>query len=193
MSHDAELFRRETMCKPGSLVYCAKMDQEKLEKLYCCQFLCPVKKVMASRTFVDVYTNGLLTNVPAGCACCFWLDKTNFLLWDDKRIGSLGKAGCCKPFPWLCPHCCGCCGEALYMNKAFGCCLQGCPTFAGHCSMVIYCIVCGLCATDVILGLKEGEGVELEQNIEKARRGDAVPLAPAMPPMVQAMGAVAGV
>ena len=191
MSHEAELFRREAMCKPGALVYCAKMDQASLEKLYCCQFLCPVKKIMASRTFVDVYTNGLLTNVPQGFCCCFWLDKSNFLLWDDKRIGSMGKAGVCKPFPWLCPHACGCCGEALYLYKPFGCCLQGCPTCAGHCSLFVWLCCCGLCVTDVIVGLQEGEGENLEAHIDKARRGDAMPMAPAMPPMVQAMGAVA--
>ena len=191
MSHESEVFRREPMCKPGQLVYCAKMDQDSLEKIYCCMFLCPVQKVLANRTFVDVYTNGLLTNVPGGCCLCFWLDRTNFLLWDDKRIGTLGKAGFCKPFPWCCPHACGCCGDALYFNKPFGCCLNGLPTFTGHCACVAFLCCCSCCITDIILGLKDGEANKLTEQIDKARRGEGVPLAPAVPPMVQAMGAIA--
>eukprot|EP01060_Flectonema_neradi_P040848 TRINITY_DN9455_c0_g1_i1.p1 TRINITY_DN9455_c0_g1~~TRINITY_DN9455_c0_g1_i1.p1 ORF type:complete len:196 (+),score=36.59 TRINITY_DN9455_c0_g1_i1:61-648(+) len=187
-THESEMFRREGMCKPGGLVYSAKMDQDALEKMYCCMFLCPIKKTLASRTYVDVYTNGLQTNIPVGCCCCCWLDCAKFLMWDDKRMGKMGKAGCCSPFPWLCPHACGCCGEAVYIHKSFALCLGALPTLMGHCYACCGCFPIGCCVTDVICGLRDGEAEKIAEHVEKARRGEAVPIAPHVPPMVQAMG-----
>eukprot|EP01060_Flectonema_neradi_P035390 TRINITY_DN64_c0_g4_i1.p1 TRINITY_DN64_c0_g4~~TRINITY_DN64_c0_g4_i1.p1 ORF type:complete len:231 (+),score=41.58 TRINITY_DN64_c0_g4_i1:85-693(+) len=193
LSHESEINRRATLCKPGALVYSAKMDQDALEKLYCCMFLCPVKQELASRSFIDVHTNGLHSNIPLGCCFCCWLDNGRFVLWDDKRMGdNFGRAGCCKPFPWCCPHACGCCGEGMYMNKTFGCCLKGLPTFMGHCSMVLFIYFCGLCMTDVFLGLSDGEATRLAEQIERARRGEGVPLSSQPPDAIVPPVAVMG-
>ena len=61
--------------------------------------MCPSASTMASRSFVDVYTNGVMTNAPMGSCCCCWCDRLSFVIGDDKRISSMGVAGQPGPTP----------------------------------------------------------------------------------------------
>ena len=186
---DPEAARRTPMTAPGHLVYSAKMDQEKLECFYgwCCMMCC-AKQTMGRRTVVDIYTNGMQTNVPIGVCCCCWTDNTRYMYWDDYKVKvglSIGAAGCCRPYPFCCPHACGCCGDVLYF---FRCCPCGmaasCPLGLGHTSLCggWYCCF-ALCVTDLICGLKPAEAPIVEEVIKSAFSGIATPCirAPYMP------------
>ena len=72
-THMQEVFeddRRAPTCQPGHYVTSARVDQSKLECLYCCQCMLVAKKDMAARSYMDIYTNGTLTNIPFGSCCC---------------------------------------------------------------------------------------------------------------------------
>lgn len=177
---DHEYQRRMPHMVPGQLKYSAKMNLAALEKFYCWNCMCPVKGAMARRTYVDVYSTGVQTNTPKGCCCCFWCDNAVYLHYDDKRVGDTwGQAGCCKPFPWCCPHLCNCCGETLYVNQCFACCAPGYPLFAGHCFGCLGYIIfaygkiypcCVMAKYDTWYGLEPGEATKVAAEIELAKR-----------------------
>lgn len=150
---------RAPTCQPGRLVYCSKIDHEKLACFYKCCCFCSTEQVV-KRTFVDVYTNGVLMNTPAGCCCCCWADRATMWYYDNPRVfGQPIVGGCCDPFPYFCPHCFGCCGDTLIFKR--GC---GCPNYLGHCQGV----VCGCCCPiDIIFGLREGEALMLKRCIDE--------------------------
>jgi len=168
---DHEYQRRAPHMVPGQLKYSAKMDLAALEKFYCCHCMCPVKNAMARRTYIDVYSTGVQTNAPMGCCCCFWCDNAVYLHYDDKRLGDVwGQAGCCKPFPWCCPHLCNCCGETLFVHQCFACCAPACPLMAGHHFGCIpfYCASCS--KFDTWYGLQPGEATQVASEVELAKR-----------------------
>lgn len=179
VNHYGEIFndaRRAVICQPGHLVYSAKVDQGKLECYLCCAYcmLC-AKTQAAQRSYLDVYTNGILTNTPYG-GCCAFQDRGFFFHYDDIRVGKSGQAGCCKPFPYMCPHGCGCCGDVFYTYR---CCVFGfCPFPLGWGHSWLFCpfgfFSCFL--TDLFCGLKEGEAATLSEIIERTRAGQALPL-----------------
>ena len=118
--YQSEMTRRHAMVTPGHLVHSVQMDQEKLECFHrwgCCMCIGDAAKTLASRTIIDVYTNGMMTNAPMGVpnTCCIWCDRPSFMMWDDKRIGAMGVAGCCTPIlaNCPCPHGCGICGDVF--------------------------------------------------------------------------------
>lgn len=173
-----ELMRRHPMTRPGHLLYTAKVEQEKLECFYkwcCC--MCVSGAEMATRSYVDIYTNGVQTNAPCGTLCCIWCDNSSMVYWDDTRFTSWGAAGCCKPCScWFCPHCFNICGEVFYLYK--GCVCGCCPSAApvGHCNFCgMWGCCCGCCLTSLLCGLKEGEGAVIEQVMNVARGGQANP------------------
>jgi len=173
-ARQSELQRRVPMTNAGQLVYQARIDQQKLECLYC-MLQCAIcnKEAVARRSFIDVYTNGVMTNTPTVTGCCMQMDRTNFMFFDDPRMGSSGKAGCCTPAPHPCPHCCECCGEVFYFNRCFGCCLPDCmPIGMGNSSMCLFlgCCSCGI--TDLFCGLAPGEAEKLNSVIVNARAGN---------------------
>jgi len=148
---------RNRMVQPGTLLYSAKMDRSSLKCYYCLQcYWC--SEGLLARTVLDVYTQGILVNVPSGKMCCCSRDNGQFVFYDDPMFGRLPtKAGCCEPFPFWCPHGCGCCGEALAL-KSSGCTS---PRWVGHwwCAIALcipFCTV-GCCAADIFAGLADGE------------------------------------
>ena len=152
---------RDKACLPGYLVHSAQMNEENLicYMRACC--FCVSAEEVARRTFVDVYSNGVLLNVPKACCCCIWSDDAKFVYYDHFRLGEATDVGVCNPCPYCCPHACGCCGETLGFKKSCGC-----PTGAGHWA----CVMClCVCPVDVLAGLETGQGAILADQIKRAR------------------------
>jgi len=183
---------RTKACLPGYLVHSAQMNEDKLIcYMRACCFCCSAEDV-ARRTFVDVYSNGVLVNVPKACCCCIWSDDAKFIYFDQFRLGEPIDVGCCSPCPYPCPHACGCCGETLGFKK---CC--GCPTGVGHWSCTgglllapFLCVfaLC-ICPLDVIAGFEDGQAAILVDQIKRARArfeaaGNQNPPMAVAPPMM---------
>ena len=153
---------RHGACFRTRVMYSASMDRDRLKRLYCMFGVCNEKTrdYAASRSFVDVYGNGVMVNAPTACCCFYVHDKATFHYFDDSRIQHIAAAGCCSPFPWLCPHWFNCCGEAIAISRC-----GGCPLGMGHWCCSLPC----LCPTDVIAGLESGEGKRLATHISIAK------------------------
>jgi hypothetical protein len=151
---------RTKACLPGYLVHSAQMNEESLicYMRACC--FCISAEDVARRTFVDVYSNGILVNVPKACCCCIWSDDAKFVFYDRFKVGDATTVGCCSPCPHCCPHACGCCGETLGFKKCIGC-----PSGIGHWASSFGCC----CVIDVIAGLEQGQAPILADQIQKAR------------------------
>jgi len=165
-------FPRHPMTMPGRLLYSALQDQSKTEGVYCWwSCMACVKGQMARRTYLDIYSNGVHTNVPRGFLCCCWYDDPHFLHWDDARLtgSTFGKAGCCKPCPWCFAGGCGCCGEVVYMHQCFSCCTKACPTCAGNHECCIPCGMCALSKCQVFCGLQPGEAEKVAEQMKAAK------------------------
>lgn len=176
--------RRVATLQPGHLVYSVKLDQKKVECHYCCNkpycygCLWCGKETAAARTFMDIYTNGIVNNAPEGSCFMCWQNSGRFVSFDDTRFSNVGKAGCCTPFPWCCPHWCNCCGEVIYLKRGCACCMDQCPTGFGHeqicCPIGLGLFSC--CIVELFYGLPEGEAGKVDEIILRARQGQALPL-----------------
>jgi len=167
-----EILRRPRMLQPGRLLYQPSLNQKKLKCLYGCMGGCCACEKAASRTVFDIYTNGILTNTPVVCCCCMTFDRSQFLFWDNPNLGTHGVAGCCKPFPCFCPHCCGLCGEVYYFFRIFACCPNNCTTGFGHTGFCAFMCCCSCCILDQFCGLSEGEGEKITQVVSDAMAGN---------------------
>lgn len=145
--------RRHPSLNPGSLLYSAQIDDESIHCFYCSHFQCLAnRELAAARTFLDVYSNAVVMNTPRKiCFGFFQCDNTSISFYDQAmfRFNPV-KGGCCTPSPYLCTHCCNCCGETLVFRG--GNC--GFPRFNGHCSPAIFFCFCPL---DIFIGLRKGE------------------------------------
>ena len=155
---------RHPAVQPGQLLYSAKIDRGSLKCFYrCCQLNC-CPSTQAARTFMDVYEEGVLVNIPCAlCGCCCARDFGAMLFWADPMFTSEAqKGGCCSPCPYPCPHACNCCGETLILKS--GCC--GLPTRTLHWS----CCFLVFCPIDVFAGLQTGEASRLAHEINEAKK-----------------------
>ena len=159
---------RNRNVEPGVLLYSAKMNRDSLKCYYCLNlYWCSGN--LLSRTILDVYSQGVLMNVPAGKFCCCSEDDGRFIFYDDEPFSNPPvKAGCCDPFPFFCPHFCGCCGEVVALRSG-GCTA---PRGVGHwyCSCMIYLVFCkfGCCSSDMFAGLADGEADRVVAVLQKA-------------------------
>jgi len=150
---------------PGRLVYSARMDRDKLACFYRTCLYCATEAV-TKRSILDVYSNGIMMNLPIGCCCCCWQDRGSFFWFDNNvvfgepevaecfanpRFILAGLFGC--PFYW-CPHCCGICGESILFTRSCGC-----PNGIGHVNGLGPCCCCPI---DVVYGLAQGEAQQLK-------------------------------
>lgn len=156
---------RAPALQPGYLVYSAKLDQEKLKCYWCSRCECCASDELSRRTVLDVYSNGLMTNVPVPCCCFCSFDNARFMYFDKFPLGTPMKVGCCTPCPFWCPHCFECCGETIGFYKSCGC-----PTFAFHWAYLCagYGLCC-CCALDVFVGLAPGQADIVTAQIAAAK------------------------
>ena len=173
---------RHPAVQPGQLLYSAKLDRGSLKCYYrCCQCNC-CPSTQAARTFMDVYEEGVLVNIPTAlCGCICARDHGTMLFWADPMFTSdATKGGCCTPFPYCCPHACNCCGETVILKS--GCC--GCPSYGLHWP----CVACCFCPVDVFAGLKAGEAEAVAHHINEAKKKSFTggPPIPSGAPMVAA-------
>lgn len=168
---------RHAATYPGTVVYTAQLDREKLKCFYRCHYHCCNLDYLVSRAYLDVYTNGIGINLPIGCFCCCAWDDAKFIYYDNPDLFRSGleitEGGCCKPFGHWCPHCCNCCGPTLVFKQ--GCC---CPSGLLHWGAPGPCLTCPI---DVLSGFKEGgEAQRTADRITAAREafvrnGDVLP------------------
>ena len=153
---------------PGVLLYSAKMNRDSL-KFYYFMRLYWCSGPLLERTMLDVYSQGILMNVPEGRFCCCSEDAGRFIFYDDEPFSNPPiKAGCCDPSPFLCPHCFGFCGEVVALRSG-GC---AAPREVGHwyCSFMINLILYkfGYRSSDMFAGLADGEADRVVAVIHRA-------------------------
>jgi hypothetical protein len=150
---------RNNKCWPQQPIAAARFDREKIKCFYRCMCFCFNLEDLASRTYLDVYSNGILVNVPTACCCCCVKDSARFIFYDGKLFGrEPSAAGCCNPFPYPCPNCFNVCGNVLAFRP--GSCV-GCPDGGMHGGAAI-CLACiPVCPYDALCGLVEGEATRL--------------------------------
>jgi hypothetical protein len=145
--------------QPGYLVYTAKMDESGLACFWRSRCAFCGAEELSKRTFIDVYSNGVLISTPQACMCCV-CDNARFTYFDKWSLGEATKVGCCQPCPWWCPHCFDLCGETMGFKKSCGC-----PSNILH-----YAYSCCCCCTvDVLVGLDRGQGDVLSGQINAAK------------------------
>lgn len=155
---------RHVSCHPGRLLYSAKLDRDVLSCYYRALLFCYPEELV-NRTYLDVYSNGVLANVPKGCCCCLSTDDGRFVHYDHSMFTSPPVAGgCCNPAPHPCMHCFNLCGETLVFRSGMFGMPIGCPVglFHGWEMCWIFCPV------DVLCGLKAGEGDKLQSVLKVA-------------------------
>ena len=151
---------RDPAVRPGYLVYSAKINESALACFLRCRCGCGAAGTISKRTFIDVYSNGVLVNMPSSALCCCWSDNARFVYFDKWGLGTPQEVGVCNPAPYCCPHCCNLCGDTIGFKRAVGC-----PLNIGH-----WAYVCGCCCPlDVFVGLEKGEGLILAGKINEAK------------------------
>lgn len=179
--------RRNQFCQPGQLIYSAKMDPSGIACFHrCVRGQCCCLENIVSRTFVDVYSNGVLLSTPFRMCYCD-CDHATMAYYDRRMFtDAVVEAGCCRPCPYFCPHVCGLFGDALAFPG--GCC--GYPdSNAGHCFVSMGCFF----PVFLMYGLAPGEGLAtamiINNEIAKFRSGPYKEPVTNAPQTVQIMAA----
>ena len=108
--------------------------------------------------------SGVHSNSPSACWCCCDNDLATMVYFDHNVFESpMGKAGVCDPVCYLCPHCCGCCGEVAYFRTPWPC-VNMPPVFGQR---VLPHAICCISVFTLFAGLEEGETVALNAVIGK--------------------------
>ena len=91
-----------------------------------------------------------MTNTPG--YCCSVSDNAKLHIFDNRSFNyDPVVGGYCSPFPYICTHFCGLCGEVLVLRGG----IAGSPPPGGHCPFA----VCGMfCPISCICGLEHDEG-----------------------------------